>query len=516
MLKKLYKWYGKKTVLSVVAGTVILLLVGLFFRFSGTPQESEVGPELRRVQTASLANVAQGETRTFSGRVEASGQVRLESEISGRVVALPVELGQAVSAGQVIARLDSSAQNAAVIQARGAYEAARAGAAQSDSGLREAEIALAEAKNQANTVAEGAYAAVSNVLRVDVDQFFANPASSVPGLRINGFGHTSFLNNERVAFETILPNWLAQSQTVSDEPAAALGQAEVVSNRLLTMVDTLIEIVNADRNSQEVLHGQPIATYRSSLIAARDRLTNTIQSVRSARSRLASAEETLARSEIGGTSGAVSLSNAQIEQARGALAAAEAQLAKTVIRTPIAGTINTLPVKVGELISAFSLVTEVVNDDIYEIRLFLNEAEKANINIGDSVTVNGRLSGSVSHVAPALDRVSQKIEVIIAVDSRDLISGSTATVTFPTTSAAETATSAEADGRFLVPISAISFGAHNGSLLLVEEGQIVTYPVELGRLRGVQIEVTTDLDPATEIVIDARGLRVGQMVETEN
>ena len=57
-------------------------------------------------------------------RVEAVSEANLQAETGGRITSVSVDVGDTVSAGKVLATIESSAQRAALVQAQGAYEAA--------------------------------------------------------------------------------------------------------------------------------------------------------------------------------------------------------------------------------------------------------------------------------------------------------------------------------------------------------------------------------------------------------
>ncbi|MFZ5761056.1 MAG: efflux RND transporter periplasmic adaptor subunit [Thermodesulfobacteriota bacterium] len=63
---------------------------------------------------------------TATGRLQPTNQVDVGSEVSGTIATVPVDYNDVVTAGQVLARLDTSRLEAQVSQARAALESARA------------------------------------------------------------------------------------------------------------------------------------------------------------------------------------------------------------------------------------------------------------------------------------------------------------------------------------------------------------------------------------------------------
>jgi RND family efflux transporter MFP subunit len=115
------------------------------------------------VRTAKIESRAQESFQEVVGTVRAKTRATLEAKVSGRIVELPVVLGQAVAAGELIARLDAPEVKARLESAEAALvfadqdwkrvsklfeqqTSARAEAEAADSRLRMAKAAVQEAK----------------------------------------------------------------------------------------------------------------------------------------------------------------------------------------------------------------------------------------------------------------------------------------------------------------------------------------------------------------------------------
>ena len=499
----LYKRYG---MWKVGVSTVALIIVGITFLvliLRGGTEVVETGDEPLSVTTAPIATLSGDDSRTFVGTVVAVSQAKLQTETSGRVTALPVTIGQRVAAGSIIAQLENTSERAALTQAEGAYEAARASAIQSDSGTRDAQTALTSAQNSALTTMRNAYTSANSVLVTDIDPFFSSPQSAIPGLRVTG--PTSYLNTERVAFQTLLPLWqqAISSATTESDLTTLLVKSEGDTERLIAVLDALIDVTTS--RSDDTLNGQRLGDLTARLLAARATLDGTVSALQSAASSIAAARESLARAEVSGTNANVSLANAQVKQALGALQAAQAAYAKTIVRSPIAGTVNALQVKIGDTVGQGTAVAEVVNDSAYELSFFVTESERAAMNIGDVVQVDGTATGTITSIAPAFDPRTQKIEVKVALEATNRLSGSTAVVSL-------TSTATTWSSSLFVPLTAIAFSVDGGALLTVTDGKVAALPVTLGEIRGSRVAISGEVTPETVIIVDARGLIVGQQV----
>ena len=76
-----------------------------------------------------------------------------------------------------------------------------------------------------------------------------------------------------------------------------------------------------------------------------------------------------------------------MESAEASVLNLQAQLAKTVIRSPIAGIVTKQDAKAGEIAGAGIVLTSVISDAKYEIEANVAEADIAKIKIGDEANI---------------------------------------------------------------------------------------------------------------------------------
>lgn len=110
--------------------------------------------DIKRVRVAEVEAAEDRRQLTFSGVTRAARRARLGLPIGGRLVARPVEVGDQVRAGQILARLDDRELTNAVTSARGALEELEARQSQKERDfervrqLREAKAATEEELEQ--------------------------------------------------------------------------------------------------------------------------------------------------------------------------------------------------------------------------------------------------------------------------------------------------------------------------------------------------------------------------------
>ena len=82
--------------------------------------------QARPVRTMIVERSAQGETVSLTGQVRAKDQVSLAFRLDGRMIERPVNVGDVVKAGQVVARLDPQNQENSLRSAKAALSSAEA------------------------------------------------------------------------------------------------------------------------------------------------------------------------------------------------------------------------------------------------------------------------------------------------------------------------------------------------------------------------------------------------------
>ncbi len=507
-IKRLKPTTKKGWVILVVS--IVLLGIGAkIFIFTGDEvvAESENKPTL--VELAPAASYASANSVSLVGTVRAVSEAQIQAERGGRVTSVRVKAGDTVAAGTIIATLENASEYASLLQAEGAYEAAQAGAAQSNVGVNETENNLNQTLKNAENTYQSAYTTISDMVYNSLDTFYSNPTNGIIGLRIDGGSSIGFLNSERVAYRSLLSSWQSKADTqfTTANYSTLLSEAIANAERTRTIVDSLLSEIN-DANNNETLNGTLVSNYSTGLNANRATLNTLISALTNAKTSVENAQEALARAEIGGTSSTVSSANAQVKQALGSLRAAQANYEKTILRTPIAGTVNTLKVNTGDYLAPSTQVAEVANNKALEISVYVGESDLELVKVGEKVTIGAGTEGTIVSVAPGIDSTTQKTEVKIAAEDSSLTNGDTVVVQLKIENK-------NIDSALLIPITAIKFTASEGSVFTIEDGQLKTVPIEVGAIRGNLVEVVSGISADTLIVKDARGLSEGQHVTTE-
>ena len=501
--------YGRRHSLVLAA---LLLIGGTVYSFvSRTTVEETATLTLPEVEVMSVTELSAEARFDTIGKVEAISEANLQAEAGGRVTSVSVKIGDKVRAGQVLASIENSAQRAALVQTQGAYEAALAASAQrseqSNVGVDDAQSVTRNAKSNAVNTCNAAYSAVNGAILNNIDQFFTYPNGQVPGLRIEGDAGT--LNPERIAYQQILLEWQAKSNSLSTATnlQQELRYCRTQVQRTINFVDAFITIFNQSGKVGGYTEEQLLA-YSSQFNSLRTSLIGTRSAIDNAQTALSAAENTTDRAQIDVGGSALAATRAQVKIALGSLQAAQSAYQKTIIRTPIQGVVNAFYLKSGDFTAPGQPAGIIANNNGLQIKTFINESDSAHLNVGDPVTIEDGATGVITAKADALDPSNGKVAVVVGVEEDSkLTNGATVKLTFSQITERE----AETD-RILIPLSALKITTDGTSVFIVENNTLKALPVTQGQLFGNNVEILEGITKESRIVTDARGLKDGQAV----
>lgn len=319
----------------------------------------------------------------FNPMVSATGVIvptqwaTLSVETNGEIVELPIQMGDEVAAGDLVAALDNRASlQAAVTAARmelvsaeNALEELRENApldrALAQEELADAQDALEDAEYRRNVWQEGNRATENTIEAAEARLTLAEEA----------------VDRAQAAFSKV-------EDRPSDDPVRAQALANLTAAR---------EERNAALVSLNWYQGSPSEIEQAQLDAE----------VAVAEARVREAEQRLNRLGDGPDDWALEAALARVENARAQLNAAEAALQNAELRAPFAGTVGEVLTRAHTWVTAGTPVATI--GDLTELRIEttdLNEIDAARVQIGDPVTVTidalpefqGR--GTIERVAP--------------------------------------------------------------------------------------------------------------------
>lgn len=489
---------------------VVLIISGIVFVVfsNNNMSEDEIAEVTKTVVVSSVSDLTGDTLFSIIGTVSAQSQAKIQSETSGRVTSVPVSLGDRISAGTVIATLENASEYATLLQAEGVYEAALAASDTSIVGVAAAKNNLLKSQQNAVSAYTNSYTTLNQLFTVNLYEVFADPERTyrTPGYRFHDFklkegrvddlydSIESALNTQRTV--NVTPDTIEQNLDIALRDTELFLETVRFLQSLISQNDTDQLLSTASRNYLALL-----SAAEQNLVSIRTNLENASSSIRSA-------EQSLEQAQIANREDGVSTAGAQVKQALGGLRAAQANFAKTILRSPIAGTVNELRVENGDFVGMQDRVALIANNDALQITAYVGEQDREHMTIGQLVFINNTIEGIITGIAPAVDSVTKKFEIQIGTDDASLKNGSTVTISVQhdpkNTSVAES---------FFIPITAVKFTASDAEVFSVVDGALQSRSVSIGSIRGSFVEVTEGIESSSIIVKDARGLINGQSVE---
>jgi HlyD family secretion protein len=305
----------KRMVLYLVLGVVIVAaVVGAIVwqtRLAASPEEEARSAVVER-GTMLVAVSA-------SGSIDPQARVSLAFEVPGRVAEVPVEVGDRVEAGDVLARLDTGQLTLQAQQARAALMLAEAQLAQLQAGPRPEEVAAAEANLRAAQAQVSAAAA-------NRDQVEGGPS-----------------NAQIAAAEAQVASAKVQQEVVQDAHDKTVHGDYDETKKEQARYDLYAAekaLAAAQAGLDELLAG-----------ADADQIRAAQANVWAAAARRDAAQAQLDLLLAGATEEQIADVEAQVAQARAALELAELSLENATLRAPFDGVVAAVNVTAGEMSS---------------------------------------------------------------------------------------------------------------------------------------------------------------------
>lgn len=505
-----------------IGGVVLVVLIGLIVFLTGKKAATTESPKLREVTISSvLALGANTSPLPLVGSVHSTSEATLRTEKTGEVTAVYATVGQYVGAGTVIAQIENASERAAVAQAQAMYQKALAGTRSEQLSILQitrdnANESLSGAQSSAQTSLLSAYAAVDSAILQSTDPLFINPRSASPHFNISTSDSslTTRIENQRTGLTDILAREDTMSgKTISND--SLTGEIGTTISELQTLKSYLDDVISA-LNKGIASSGTPQATidgYKTSASTARASVIASIAALSSARDTIASKKAAVEVAEKSLSQGVSGNQPEDIAAAEATLAVARANYEHSVIRTPISGTINTLALRTGDFVNPFQIAAVVSNNGALEVVTYVSEQERTMISVGSKVTIDEKVSGVVTSIAPGLDPDTKKAEVRVGVTGKtsELTQGGTVSLTIERKVVDASKTNASAV--IMLPITAVKVGTSDTSVFTVDEnGMLSAHTIVLGDIAGDKVVVTSGLTPEMVIVTDVRGLKAGDTV----
>ncbi|HSD15098.1 MAG TPA: efflux RND transporter periplasmic adaptor subunit [Flavobacterium sp.] len=125
----------KKTKYLVLGGVVVLVAALVVLSKKGVIGNKEEGKEVEVAKTDTITIV---ETVSATGKIQPEVEVKISSEVSGEIIALPVKEGQTVKKGDLLVKINPDIYESGVNRTVASLSTTKAGLSQADAQLKEA------------------------------------------------------------------------------------------------------------------------------------------------------------------------------------------------------------------------------------------------------------------------------------------------------------------------------------------------------------------------------------------
>lgn len=307
---------------------------------------------------------------SVTGKVKPVQSAHLSFDGAGRVAVVYVGVGDTVSAGEVLAVLESSELLGSLQKAEADLEAQKAK-------LNKAEIQLAQYYENIPDVLRDAYTTAENSVLVKTSGIFSGYKTSSYSLT-----YTSCSESEdeaeflRSASDVELEQWKSELTALGDDSSrddalAALGAGTDHLSRIKEFLDHTALTLTTGCTIQD----SAFDTYRTNIGTARSNVNSALTDIANLHGNIL-----LQGAEINSQSASVSAYAASVKNIR-------AQLDNKAIRAPIHGTITAVDAKVGEVVSANTAVISLISASRFQVDVNIPEADIARVGVRDYASV---------------------------------------------------------------------------------------------------------------------------------
>ena len=388
--------HRRRVSLLIILFTLALTVVGC--------QPGAAAEEEAAAEAAALDLAVQNTNPIISatGEVLPEEYANLSFALGGEIDDLLVAVGDVVSAGDVLARLDSTDLEAGLAAAEAGLAAAEASLAKTKAGPTEEEIDAAESQLSAAYARTSAAAARKEAIYDDVTESQLEDANV----------QIEQANLQRDQLVAALDS-LASANFSGIEPSsyhpAAQGetlayQLELADQNLAAAQATLTDLLDGPTPEAIRLADAQIGLANAQAAAAQARL-----------------DLLLARPFAED----IAVAEAEVAQAQASVAAAAARIEQAVLRAPFAGTISSVSVDAHEFVAPGQAIVLLGNLASLRVETTdLNEIDVARLAVGDSATVtfdalpDVEVQATIEEIAPKAGAgAGVNYAVLVALDS---------------------------------------------------------------------------------------------------
>ncbi|HPY38911.1 MAG TPA: efflux RND transporter periplasmic adaptor subunit [Thiolinea sp.] len=444
--------------------------------FLSACKQEAVEPEaIRPAQIWEVKSQMAENVETYSGEIQPRQLVDLSFRVPGKLIGRHVEVGDVVTEGQELARLDDQDSKLSV--------------SQSESGLQSSQMNLLAARDN-QTAVQGALTSVQNNLLA--------AQGALTSAKANLSATRAGLESAQAAVDA--------AKATAASAKAAVGVAEAETQNAQVEYSRTAKLVQQgfasntllDRDSQRLQTAQAnVKSAKANAEAAQAQVQAALSKVKTSQAQVQASEGEVesANANVGALQGQVKTSQAQVKASQAQVGIAEAQVGNTrsqtdlvknqsgytILKSTVAGVVTKTNAEVGQVVAAGQPILSVARAGEFEVHIRVGEQAIQSLKLNTPAEVklwanNGEpLEAKVREIAPAADE-NRTWLVKVALDqpeNPELKLGMTATATFH--QALEQAVA-------WLPASALyQQGQQPAVWVLDEQNQVSLKPVQVSR-----------------------------------
>jgi RND family efflux transporter MFP subunit len=345
---------------------------------------------------ATTGNIVQDVTAT--GVVSPLQNPTLSFETGGQVRAVHAVAGQKVSAGAFLASLDTGVLSASLEAAQAKLNELEVGPRSVDLASQQTSVASAQA-SLANTYANypnilsSTFSKDEGAVSTDADPLFDISYRTQPALTFSTVNSSNKIiaDEDRANLINVFAKWQADVAAAGTVPSAATLQSLTIEsqtnlNLTLTFLNDLLTALNDAQVGPSFTRAQQTSDI-AAVNNARDTVNGLItsltvanQSITTSQLALQSAQDQLNQTTAGAASQDIDAQRAQV-------AGIEAQIGQQEIIAPFSGSIASVSIKSGDVVSANTPAISLIPGGTFELDVYLAENDVAKVKAGDVADV---------------------------------------------------------------------------------------------------------------------------------
>ena len=503
----------RRWVIYAISGVLLAAIFIFIISFVSQARENQTG---QQVQTGDVVTAFRGDlsaSATASGQVTARREAGLSVEMPGKVINVPVRVGDVVAAGDVLVRMDTSDQEFSLAIAQQNLRVQEASLANLLAEPEAADVTAAEAtvkSAQANLDAllDGPSAEEIAAADAGLSSAQASVASASASL---GSAQDAIKESQILAAEAALlaaSQQLDNAQETDDEnPTEATYQALLGAHEA---------VASAQASLDDLREGPDTTAAQGNLNAATARLDGsqanynlkvsraTDVQIATAESQLAQAQATLANLMDDPTAAEIAAAEANTVQAKISVLDAQDALVAATITAPFNGVITAVHVSEGEY--AGGVVVELLDTSSLQVVLQVDEVDVGNLSVGQPAIISletwpdAEIASEIATIAPSAQTSAGS--ALITYDVYLSLGETDFPVRVGMTADANLITAAYND-ILLVPNRAIKADREKGSysVNLVVGDTEQEIPVKIGARDDQNTQITSGLNAGDKILI---------------